>query len=654
MSSEQAVISDGTQDVDCELTGRLTVTLKDKRNGVGGENWRHDGEESECSTGTCYSDEVEPWYRTELSRNEATSLPGNKTAAESAAPQTQEMLHPLTKRDKLHEMQQQNEQASHRKELNTTVMLEETLVRLDQLINRHSQGLRDQEKTKHVKLHTFEAPVPGQTGPTIRRIELVGTITDNPPRGKEAAASACFSPLDTVSSRPLLTDITGLQDAISRGQPVERRENEGHVREEDRGMRLRSGRMVHRASSLPHDFQSHKDPEAAWLEQGSDEGYGAPMCPIMKKGGVSTYVPWSFMDMVGLAERLPDLSQGAGKWITALEESTAGVTLALGDIKALLMKVVGKHATVNIFENAKLGRVCQSNLLDDVNMGMHRTVLWEALRKQYPDDGDPSSLEGEVLKDEECPSKWLHAFQRKWKDETGSAWNANKSTEALFKSMVKKGLPAPAQQKLEQVVGLSKMDWPLFVEHIVHHVNYHRKEKQREEETNKHLTNKLTQLQLGELTKNKKEKTKTQAPLITTLTETQAPVIAATPSQNYATPPPQAETVFQPAASSAHTHISNSPAQTGPALPAIHVYVNQGENSYPQGRGRGREAMRGGLIRRGRGRGGQLPTFRLTQPNPQQSNVPKGDIICWSCDQPGHLQRDCPVNPWTGPSANWL
>lgn len=51
-----------------------------------------------------------------------------------------------------------------------------------------------------------------------------------------------------------------------------------------------------------------------------------------------------------------------------------------------------------------------------------------------------------------------------------------KSTEALFKSMVKKGLPAPVQQKLEQVVGLSKMDWPLFVEHIVHHVNYHRKE----------------------------------------------------------------------------------------------------------------------------------------------------------------------------------
>lgn len=112
-------------------------------------------------------------------------------------------------------------------------------------------------------------------------------------------------------------------------------------------------------------------------------------------------MPWSLMDMV----RLPDLSQGADKWITTLEKSTAGVTLALGDIKALLMKVVGKHATVNIFESAKLGRGCQSNLLDDVNMGMHHTVLWEVLRKQYPDDGHLSNLEGEVLKDKECPSK---------------------------------------------------------------------------------------------------------------------------------------------------------------------------------------------------------------------------------------------------------
>ena len=49
------------------------------------------------------------------------------------------------------------------------------------------------------------------------------------------------------------------------------------------------------------------------------------------------------MDMIGLAGRLPTLNDGANKWITALEESTAGETLALGDIQALLMHTAKKN-----------------------------------------------------------------------------------------------------------------------------------------------------------------------------------------------------------------------------------------------------------------------------------------------------------------------
>ena len=59
------------------------------------------------------------------------------------------------------------------------------------------------------------------------------------------------------------------------------------------------------------------------------------------------------MDMIGLAGRQPTLTDGANKWITALEESTAGVTLALGDIKALLMHTAGKQIT------EKVSHTCQ-------------------------------------------------------------------------------------------------------------------------------------------------------------------------------------------------------------------------------------------------------------------------------------------------------
>lgn len=59
------------------------------------------------------------------------------------------------------------------------------------------------------------------------------------------------------------------------------------------------------------------------------------------------------------------------------------------------------------------------------------------------------------------------------------------------------------------------MPWELYEEHIVHHVDRYRKEKQQLEEQDKHLTTKLAQLQLGELTERKKNnKDKIQAPVV--------------------------------------------------------------------------------------------------------------------------------------------
>lgn len=117
------------------------------------------------------------------------------------------------------------------------------------------------------------------------------------------------------------------------------------------------------------------------------------MCPIIVKVRDQHYVPWSFCDMTGLANRLSELTGGANKWITALEENIAGVKLALGDIKA--------------------------------SMGFNawRNAVWAELRKKYPEKMDPSKLEGGG--EDECPAKFLNAFQRKWREETGEAWNGS-------------------------------------------------------------------------------------------------------------------------------------------------------------------------------------------------------------------------------------
>lgn len=77
-------------------------------------------------------------------------------------------------------------------------------------------------------------------------------------------------------------------------------------------------------------------------------------------------------------------------------------------------------------------------------------------------------------------------------------------------------MPLEAQKRSVNVVGLINMKWPLFSEHLIHHVKSVRREKQEKEKANKHVACKLAQLQVNKLsTKQKEDKRKTQVPVIT-------------------------------------------------------------------------------------------------------------------------------------------
>ncbi|XP_029686437.1 uncharacterized protein [Takifugu rubripes] len=220
------------------------------------------------------------------------------------------------------------------------------------------------------------------------------------------------------------------------------------------------------------------------------------------------YVPWSFMDMITLASKLTPLAEGADKWIEKLEEITRGINLAGGDIKALLIKTAGQTATAEIFRAAGYRGMTVTHQHDEVPFDQMRTEVWKALREKYPSRMDPTKLEKESLKEEDSPSQFLHSYQKMWKTETGSEWDSTETTRALFMMYIKNAMPKEVQVKLNGVVGLMKMTWTVFSEHIIHYVNAYRAEKQALEDQNKILANKLTQLQIGELAKQKKEREK--------------------------------------------------------------------------------------------------------------------------------------------------
>ncbi|KAM9750875.1 uncharacterized protein ACNS7B_007856 [Menidia menidia] len=184
------------------------------------------------------------------------------------------------------------------------------------------------------------------------------------------------------------------------------------------------------------------------------------MGPLIAKGpnNEDRYVPWSFMDMITLAGRLTPLVDGADRWIAKLEEITGGINLAAGDIKALLIKTAGHSAAKEVFGEAELSGVMNGQLFDRLPFNAMRPKVWGTLRKKYPSRRDPTKLKEECLKDGESPAQFLHKFQQMWKAETGSEWDEQESTKALFKMYVKGAMPKEVQAKLDGVVGLIKMD----------------------------------------------------------------------------------------------------------------------------------------------------------------------------------------------------
>ncbi|KAL7394422.1 hypothetical protein ABVT39_025917 [Epinephelus coioides] len=211
--------------------------------------------------------------------------------------------------------------------------------------------------------------------------------------------------------------------------------------------------------------------------------------------------------------------------------------------------------------------------------------------------------------------------------------------------MVKKAMPESVQRRLEDVVGLMKMDWPLFSEHIVHHVELYRKDKKKKDEEDKQLANKLTQLQLGELSKlvkKEKEKSKIQAPVVTATQAAPPTIQPQAPLQ----PPPTDPNAMGKETSTNATH--------------DHYYYQQipragGNQRTPRGRGCGGPGGNApSTTFMGGWKGGRnyIPgNHHVFQDAPNQppgpphvgagypgANPAPPDNQCWGCGQPGHIR----------------
>lgn len=170
-----------------------------------------------------------------------------------------------------------------------------------------------------------------------------------------------------------------------------------------------------------------------------------------------------------------------------------GEAICLGDLRALLGRIEGKDMAKRLLKTAGVKSVHP----DNVALYQFRNDLWSAFRQQFPAERNVDGVKDICMFSEEGTMDYLKRAANLWAKHTGSRHDVGEANQALWRRQCIKGLPKLVQDSLEEVVGLNKLGYPLWVEHGGHHCRRYQVKKEQEEEELKALNKRLLRHQVA-------------------------------------------------------------------------------------------------------------------------------------------------------------
>lgn len=353
-----------------------------------------------------------------------------------------------------------------------------------------------------------------------------------------------------------------------------------------------------------------KREEMEVLEDSEDET--RVMAPIILKGSVPYYTPFSHLDIEGMKARLPPLCEGAGAFIAKFEdEENTGKTLGVGDIKYLLSKILGKAEAESLLHPVGLDHIMADPSLDAEPFNDYRHRIWRALRQAYPNQFVSGVACVGTLKDTESPGEFLEQAARLWRAKMEQDPDESNAVRSQFRQAVLEGVPTLIKTKLEDHFKwrLTEAPFSEFRSALIYTVTAYRKEQEDKKKRSEEAQQKLIHMQLQEATKLAKKPT-VQAPVIP------APTNPQSDSQNQMSSVQQQAQIVQ------------------------QVLQNIGYNPQRPGGFGGQGGPRGG--------GPPFPAQRRNVANHSQPRQQQKTYACWNCNSVLHLRRDCPHMPQDG------
>lgn len=120
--------------------------------------------------------------------------------------------------------------------------------------------------------------------------------------------------------------------------------------------------------------------------------------------------------MEGLFKDFPNILNRASKWIREFDEKTQGKKLAVGDIKAILARMIEQDETTRITRAShyQLWNVNTADF-DAVEFDPYRNGIWTELRDEHPIRRDLGQLQGETISDTEHPGAYYQRMKKNTK-----------------------------------------------------------------------------------------------------------------------------------------------------------------------------------------------------------------------------------------------
>ena len=171
-------------------------------------------------------------------------------------------------------------------------------------------------------------------------------------------------------------------------------------------------------------------------------------------------------------KKAPD-TLNAAKWIRTFEELTVGNLMAVGDLKALLARVLGLSKLESVPRNGGLD--VMDVMHDGITLDCYRAAMWTTLRREFPTHIDHKNMRGLPINDTENPASYLQAQVDRWRMETDEDPEIHPVFSVMFRNSVIEILPSPIKVKLDDVVGLvTNKSHRDFCDHVVHAVDKYR------------------------------------------------------------------------------------------------------------------------------------------------------------------------------------